>query len=119
MPTELTMSEAQLPILAQRTLPAASHLHPSSCCPTRDLAALTSLSTPGAAADAKLSLWRTTGAADSVWEWSPPPPPAPPPKPGGLFKGKAKASAGEIEHITWSPDGEYCSDALELTRRVG
>lgn len=112
------MTEVQLPVLAHRLLPAASQLHPSSCCPTRDLAALTALSTPTAAQEAKLSLCRTTGTAHLVWEWSPPAQPAPAaaaPKPRGLFNAKPKAGGGgSIQQLAWSPDGQYCATVAHL-----
>lgn len=95
---------------AQRVLPAACHLNAAACCPTRDLVALTSARSSGPSAgggnDAKVSLYRTTGAADLVWEWSPAAAPQPPKLGGFGLKGKAKAGNGaEIQAVTWSPDG--------------
>ncbi|ORY85393.1 anaphase-promoting complex, cyclosome, subunit 4-domain-containing protein [Leucosporidium creatinivorum] len=123
------MAEVTLPLLSSRLLPTASQLQPSSCCPTRDLAALSSSasSSTASSADHKLSLYRTTGSAHLVWEWSPPPPPPPPAAPAGaaaggggplaarraLMAGKGKAtSAGEIQQIAWSPDGNHLAVAL-------
>ncbi|GAA5894244.1 hypothetical protein JCM5296_004693 [Sporobolomyces johnsonii] len=105
-----------LPVLTQKTLPSTSYLHPSACCPTRDLAALSSAppSPDNSSSVSKLSLWRTAGNADLVWEWLPTGPPPKATAIGGLaLKGKAKASpVGKVEQLAWSPNGNYLAVAL-------
>lgn len=90
--------------LVSKVLPSASTLLPSSCCPTRDLIALASASAPqpdAATTDSKVSLWRTTGAAEVVWEWSP----SGPAVKGGV-KGKGKEQQGGlVEVMAWNPEG--------------
>lgn len=84
--------------LASKVLPTASTLLPSSCCPTRDLVALASTSAPQsgtAATDSKVNLWRTTGTAELLWEWSPS---------GPAGKGK-ELQGGLVEAMAWSPEG--------------
>ncbi|SCV68825.1 BQ2448_946 [Microbotryum intermedium] len=118
---------------AQRNLPTTTAITPCSCCPTRDLIALLSstTSTSNASASAstsgsgsargKVSLYRTTGQIDHVWELAPSPSPsaalaaAAPPAPVSKFaafgkakaKAKAKAVQVEVDAITWSPDGHH------------
>ncbi|KAI5476372.1 anaphase-promoting complex component Cut20/Apc4 [Pseudohyphozyma bogoriensis] len=104
--------------LATRTLPTPATAFASSCCPTRDLLALAPAPEPSTSAlpppppQPKVSLWRTAGTADSVWEWVP----KPPPTASGIqsaFKGKGKdASAGKILGVAWNPQGSFLAVAL-------
>ncbi|KAK4054867.1 hypothetical protein OIV83_000791 [Microbotryomycetes sp. JL201] len=118
-----------------RVLPSAAHLHLSSACPRRQLVAVTAAPASGpqsqqssvAKSDAKLSLYRTSGLPELVWDWTPParpldasgtaptPAAAPPALKGplaaraALLRGKQKASAVEthVQAITWHPSGDY------------
>lgn len=73
--------ECNFSSLANRAIPAeASH---ASCCPTKDLLALTQ-------ATAVLALYRTSAQPDPVWEYS---------------KGKGKAK-DDIDYAAWNPTGQ-------------
>ncbi|CDR39216.1 RHTO0S04e02916g1_1 [Rhodotorula toruloides] len=105
-----------LQAVSTKTLPAASDLPANSLPPRASTSKLALLTSSPSAPDSKLALYRTSAAADLVWEWTPSPPPVDPsaggPKPGGRLglglKGKGKAAqgaGGKIEQVVWSPTG--------------
>lgn len=80
-----TTAAMPFPVLGTRLLPIAEgggfELHPSSPCPTMDVAMLTS------ARHANLSLWRVgSGPTGKIWEQA--------------------VKDGPTEAFAWSPDGE-------------
>jgi hypothetical protein len=104
-------------LLGVKTLPSAVALHASSPSESHPVVAVAS---PSTSSESKVSLYRTSGGSDLVWEWTNV---GVPPKPtGGLgLKGKAKAApVGKIEQLAWSPRGERSPSTYtrsqELTR---
>ena len=95
-------------VLSNKTLASAATLHASSPSSSHPLIALST------STESKVSLYRTGGGSDQVWEWTNV---GEPPKSTGLgLKGKAKAApVGKVEQLAWSPRGESSS----LLRPVG
>ncbi|SCZ90941.1 BZ3500_MvSof-1268-A1-R1_Chr1-3g02404 [Microbotryum saponariae] len=115
---------------AQRNLPTTTSITPCACCPTRDLLALLSSTSASTSTNdaststsnsgkGKLSLYRTTGQIDHVWDFAPSPSPSTvaaavaPTAPVSKFaafgtaKAKAKAVQVGVDAIAWSPDGHH------------
>ncbi|GAA5908343.1 uncharacterized protein JCM6883_004356 [Sporobolomyces salmoneus] len=104
-------------VLGSKTLPSALSLHSSSPSPHHPLIALAS---PSTSSESKVSLYRTGGNSDLVWEWTNV---GEPPKPtgGGLgaLKGKAKASpVGKVQQLAWSPRGERFDTSERLIHQL-
>ncbi|GAA5877038.1 hypothetical protein JCM16303_006141 [Sporobolomyces ruberrimus] len=97
-------------VLGVKTLPSSVSLHSSSPSSTHPLITLSSPST-STSNESKVSLYRTTGQSDLVWEWNNVGEPV---KPTGLgLKGKSKAApVGKVQHLAWSPTGNFLAVAI-------
>lgn len=95
-------SSAPFVVLSERVLGSSLALFPTAACPTRDLVAL--------AAGGSVSLARSTGKADIVWEYSARS------KPSNPLKGKAlQGPLGDVTALAWDPQGPLspCPGASE------